>query len=50
MTNETREKIKKRILRMISALDDDELKLLYYLAASALRNQTRKAERKGGAV
>lgn len=49
MTDETREKVKKRILRMVSALDDDELKLLYYLAASALRNQSRRKERKGGA-
>lgn len=52
MTNETREKVKKRIVRMVSALDDDDqLKLVYYLILSALRNQerNRKAEQKGGA-
>lgn len=49
MSPELREKVKKRIVRTLSALDDDQLKLIYHLTASALRNQTRRSERKGGA-
>lgn len=48
MTEETRKKVIKRITRMMYALDADSLKLIYHLTASALRNQTRQAEQKGG--
>jgi hypothetical protein len=48
MTEETRKKVIKRITRMMYALDADGLKLIYHLTASALRNQTRQAEQKGG--
>ncbi len=49
MTDETREKVKKRILRMVSALDDDDLVFVYRLIGSTIRNQSRRKERKGGA-
>mgnify|MGYP003293924420 FL=1 len=48
MTEETRRKVMRRITRMMYALDADGLKLIYHLTASALRNQTRQAEQKGG--
>lgn len=49
MTIETRDKIRKRIVRMMHTLDDDELKLIYYLTASVVRNRTKHRDQKGGA-
>lgn len=48
MTEETRRKVMRRISRMMCALDDNGLRLVYHLTASALRNQTKQAEQKGG--
>ena len=46
MKEETRERIRRRIHRMVSALDDSELVFVYRLIGSAIRNQEK---RKGGA-
>lgn len=46
MKQETRERVRRQIHRMISALDDSNLVFVYRLIGSAIRNQ---AKRKGGA-
>lgn len=49
MKEETRQRVRRQIHRMVAALDDSNLVFIYRLIGSAVRNQTRRAERKGGA-
>lgn len=49
MKEETRQRIRRQIHRMVAALDDSTLVFVYRLIGSAVRNQMRKTGRKGGA-
>lgn len=49
MKEETRQRVRRQIHRMVAVLDDSNLVFVYRLIGSAVRNQTRRAERKGGA-
>lgn len=48
MKKETRQRVRRQINRMVAVLDDSSLVFVYRLIGSAVRNQARRAERKGG--